>query len=62
LATKLCAKTKEEELIKEMRTVASPEERKVLAPVVFKMIDKQITPGAGAMKYSSRPDPRRAKE
>ena len=39
LATRLCAKTKEEELMKEMWTVATPEERKVLSGVVFKMID-----------------------
>ena len=39
LATTLCAKSKEEELMKNLWLAATPEERKVLAGVVFKMID-----------------------
>ena len=38
LAEKVCPQTKEEELLKEMWTVATPEERKTLATVVFKMM------------------------
>lgn len=40
LATKLCPKTKEEELLRDMWTTATEDERKVLATVVFRMIDK----------------------
>ena len=40
LANKICPHTKEEELIRDMWTVANADERKVLASVVFKMIDK----------------------
>jgi hypothetical protein len=38
LAEKVCPATKEEELIKELWTVATPEERKVLANVIFRML------------------------
>jgi hypothetical protein len=38
LAEKVCPATKEEELIKEIWTVADPEERKVLASVIFRML------------------------
>ncbi len=38
LAEKVCPATKEEELIKELWTVATPEERKVLADVIFRML------------------------
>jgi hypothetical protein len=38
LAEKVCPATKEEELIKEIWTVAEPEERRVLASVIFRML------------------------
>ncbi len=38
LAEKVCPATKEEELIKELWTVATPDERKVLANVIFRML------------------------
>jgi hypothetical protein len=38
LAEKVCPATKEEELIKDMWTAADPEERKVLANVIFKTL------------------------
>ena len=37
LATKICPATKEEELLKGMWAVATPEERKVLASLILKM-------------------------
>jgi hypothetical protein len=40
LASSLCPHSKEEALMRDLWTAASPEERKVLASVVFKMIDK----------------------
>ena len=40
LAEKVCPATKEEELMKEMWDIASPEERKVLATLIFKMADQ----------------------
>jgi sulfur relay (sulfurtransferase) DsrC/TusE family protein len=39
LATKVCPATKEEELLKEMWDVASPHERKMLASIIFRMVD-----------------------
>jgi hypothetical protein len=39
LAEKVCPATKEEELLKEMWDAASPEERKTLATIIFKMVD-----------------------
>ncbi len=39
LAEKVCPATPEEELIKDMWTVASPEERRTLARVMFRMLD-----------------------
>jgi hypothetical protein len=41
LATKVCPATKEEELIRDFWAVASADERKTLATLVFKMVDKQ---------------------
>ena len=38
LATKVCPQTKEEELLKQMWDVATPEERKVVATLMFKMV------------------------
>lgn len=38
LAEKVCPATPEEELIKEIWTVAEPEERKVLANIIFRML------------------------
>ena len=38
LAEKVCPATKEEELIKELWSVADPEERKVMATVIFKTL------------------------
>jgi hypothetical protein len=38
LATKVCPQTKEEELLKQMWDVATPEERKVIATLMFKMV------------------------
>jgi len=40
LATKVCPATKEEELLKEMWDKASPEERRTLAGLIFKMVEK----------------------
>jgi sulfur relay (sulfurtransferase) DsrC/TusE family protein len=39
LATKVCPATKEEELLKEMWAVATPAERKMLASLIFRMVD-----------------------
>ena len=39
LATKVCPAAKEEELLKEMWDVASPDERKMLASIIFRMVD-----------------------
>lgn len=39
LAEKVCPATKEEELLKEMWDVATPEERKTLAGLIFKMVE-----------------------
>jgi sulfur relay (sulfurtransferase) DsrC/TusE family protein len=38
LASKVCPQTKEEELLKQMWDVATPEERKVIATLMFKMV------------------------
>ncbi len=38
LATKVCPATKEEELLKAMWDVATPEERKTIATLIFKMV------------------------
>lgn len=38
LAEKVCPATKEEELLKELWDVGSPEERKVLATLIFKLV------------------------
>jgi hypothetical protein len=38
LADKVCPQTKEEELLKQMWDVATPEERKVIATLMFKMV------------------------
>jgi len=38
LATKVCPQTKEEELMKQMWDVATIEERKVIATLMFKMV------------------------
>ena len=38
LAEKVCPATKEEELVKEVWTTATPEERKVLASIFFRML------------------------
>lgn len=38
LADKVCPQTKEEELLKQMWDVATPEERKVVATLMFKMV------------------------
>ncbi|TFG93078.1 MAG: DUF3243 family protein [Syntrophobacterales bacterium] len=39
LSDKVCAATKEEALLKEMWDIATPEERKVLATLMFKMFE-----------------------
>jgi sulfur relay (sulfurtransferase) DsrC/TusE family protein len=39
LAEKVCPSTKEEELLKEMWDVATPEERKTIAGLIFKMVE-----------------------
>jgi sulfur relay (sulfurtransferase) DsrC/TusE family protein len=39
LAEKVCPATKEEELLKEMWDVATPEERKTIAGLIFKMVE-----------------------
>ncbi|MGB2696681.1 MAG: DUF3243 domain-containing protein [Candidatus Zixiibacteriota bacterium] len=38
LSQKVCPATKEEELLKQMWDIASPEERKTLASLIFKMV------------------------
>ncbi len=38
LAKKVCPATKEEELLKEMWDIATPEERKTIATLIFKMV------------------------
>ena len=38
LANKVCAGTPEEALLKELREVAAPEERKTLAALIFKLV------------------------
>lgn len=38
LAEKVCPATKEEELVKEVWTTATPDERKVLASIFFRML------------------------
>lgn len=38
LAKKVCPATKEEELLKEMWDIATPEERKTIATLIFKMM------------------------
>jgi len=38
LAKKVCPQTKEEELLKEMWDIATPEERKTIATLMFKMV------------------------
>ena len=40
MATKICPKTKEEELMRELWTTATTEERKALASIIFRMVDK----------------------
>jgi len=40
LAQKVCPATKEEELIKEMWDIATPDERKTLATLIIKMVEK----------------------
>ncbi len=39
LSTRLCAESKEEALIRDLWVVASPEERKVLGKLLFKIMD-----------------------
>ncbi len=39
LAEKVCPATKEEALMREMWSVATPDERKTLASLIFKMVD-----------------------
>ena len=39
LATQVCPATKEEELLREMWAAAEPSERKVLASLIFRMVD-----------------------
>jgi hypothetical protein len=39
LAEKVCPATKEEELLKEMWGAATPDERKTLAGLIFKMVE-----------------------
>jgi hypothetical protein len=39
LAEKVCPATKEEELLKEMWDAATPEERKTIAGLMFKMVE-----------------------
>ena len=38
LAEKVCPATKEEELLKELWDIGTPDERKVLATLIFKMV------------------------
>jgi sulfur relay (sulfurtransferase) DsrC/TusE family protein len=40
LTSRVCPATKEEELLKEMWEVAAPDERKTLATLIFKMVEK----------------------
>lgn len=40
LAEKVCPATPEEELLKEMWNTSSPDERKVLTKILFKMMEK----------------------
>ena len=40
LSTRLCAESKEDALIKDLWSVASPQERKVLGKLLFKIMDK----------------------
>jgi hypothetical protein len=40
LVEKVCPATKEEELLKELWNVGTPEERKVLATLMFKLVQK----------------------
>lgn len=40
LSGRLCAESKEEALLKDLWSVASPEERKVLGKLLFKIMDK----------------------
>lgn len=40
LSTKICPKTKEEELMRDLWAAANEEERKVLATVIFRMVDQ----------------------
>ncbi len=39
LSEKVCPATKEEELLKEMWDAASPDERKIIAGLIFKMVE-----------------------
>lgn len=39
LATRVCPETKEEELLREMWDVADIDERKILAQLIFKMVE-----------------------
>jgi sulfur relay (sulfurtransferase) DsrC/TusE family protein len=39
LADKVCPATKEEELLREMWDVGTPDERKTIATLIFKMVD-----------------------
>jgi hypothetical protein len=38
LSQKVCPATKEEELLKQLRDVGTPDERKVLATLIFKLV------------------------
>jgi len=40
LATKVCAATKEEELLKELWDAGTPDERRTLAMLIFKVVEK----------------------
>lgn len=40
LATKVCPATKEEELLKELWDAGTPEERRTLAMLIFKVVEK----------------------
>jgi len=44
LAKRVCPATPEEQLMKEMWDVANPDERKVLATMMFKIVEKQPEP------------------
>jgi sulfur relay (sulfurtransferase) DsrC/TusE family protein len=39
LASKVCPATKEEELLREMWDIATPDERRTLASLIFRMVD-----------------------